>query len=74
MDITPECLAIWNQKMERVVEPGTFKVMLGSSSVDIRLSGAFQIKGGKDSPRRGLTESEMTCRKGPRMRRLEECV
>jgi len=41
--IAPECLAIWNREMQRVVEPGKFKVMVGASSQDIRLNGEFQI-------------------------------
>lgn len=43
MAIAPECLAIWNQEMQRVVEPGKFKVMVGASSADIRLTGEFEI-------------------------------
>ncbi len=43
MAITPECLAIWNQEMKRVVEPGKFKVMVGASSADIRLTGEFEM-------------------------------
>jgi beta-glucosidase len=31
--ITSDALAFWNQHMERVVEPGTFDVMVGPSSV-----------------------------------------
>ncbi|HZL44119.1 MAG TPA: glycoside hydrolase family 3 N-terminal domain-containing protein [Verrucomicrobiae bacterium] len=41
--IAPECLAIWNRNMERVVEPGKFTAMIGSSSADIRLSGQFEM-------------------------------
>jgi beta-glucosidase len=41
--IAPECLAIWNRNMERVVEPGKFTAMIGSSSADIRLSGQFEL-------------------------------
>jgi len=43
MTIAPECLAIWNQEMQRVVEPGKFKVMVGASSADIRLTGEFEM-------------------------------
>jgi beta-glucosidase len=43
LTITPECLAIWNREMQRVVEPGKFKVMIGASSTDIRLNGQFTI-------------------------------
>jgi beta-glucosidase len=39
-------LALWNQKMQFVVEPGTFQVMVGSGSEDIRLKGEFEITGG----------------------------
>jgi len=41
--IAPECLAIWNAEMKRVVEPGSFKVMVGSSSMTIQLTGEFNI-------------------------------
>lgn len=43
MTIAPECLALWNGEMKRVVEPGSFKVMVGASSTDIRLTGKFEI-------------------------------
>jgi beta-glucosidase len=43
LTIVPECLAIWNLAMKRVVEPGTFKVLVGASSDDIRLTGKFEI-------------------------------
>jgi beta-glucosidase len=36
-------LALWDRNMRFVVEPGTFRVMVGSSSEDIRLKGAFEI-------------------------------
>lgn len=35
--ITPEMLSMLNEKMERVVETGTFELMIGASSADIRL-------------------------------------
>ncbi len=42
-ELAPEDLAFYNKDMKYVVEPGTFKVMIGSSSRDIRLSGYFEI-------------------------------
>jgi beta-glucosidase len=43
LNITPECLAILNQKDERVIEAGKFDVMVAASSDDIRLAGEFEI-------------------------------
>src|SRR5258705_6353736 len=37
-------LAIWDRQMRFVVEPGKFRVFLGSSSEDIRLTGEFTIQ------------------------------
>jgi len=37
-------LALYNKHLEKVVEPGTFDVMVGSSSLDIRAKGSFEIK------------------------------
>src|SRR5205807_1484116 len=36
-------LALWDRQMHFVVEPGKFKVMIGSGSEDIRLTGQFEI-------------------------------
>jgi len=41
--LTPEDLSLLNRQMVRVVEPGEFKVMVGHSSADIRLSGRFEV-------------------------------
>lgn len=38
-----ESLGYYNRHMDFVVEPGTFEVMIGSSSQDIRLDGEFEI-------------------------------
>jgi beta-glucosidase len=42
--LTPDDLALYDASLRRVVEPGRFRVMLGSSSEDIRLSGEFEVK------------------------------
>ena len=39
-----ELLGFYNRHMEFVVESGIFKVMIGSSSKDIRLKGEFEMK------------------------------
>jgi len=41
--LTPEELAFYDQNMVRRVEPGTFNVMVGSSSEQIRLKGSFEV-------------------------------
>jgi beta-glucosidase len=41
--LTRDDLVIWNQQMKFVVEPGKFKVMIGSGSEDIRLNGQFEV-------------------------------
>jgi len=43
LTIAPESLELWNRDMKRVVEPGTFKVMVGASSEDIRLDTTFEV-------------------------------
>lgn len=42
--LRPDQMAIWNEQMKRVIEPGRFDVMVGSSSDDIRLRGSFREK------------------------------
>jgi beta-glucosidase len=42
--IIPDDIKLWNTKMEHVVESGDFKVMVGSSSEDIRQTGIFKIE------------------------------
>jgi beta-glucosidase len=41
--LTPGDLSLWDRNMHFVVEPGMFKVMVGSSSEDIKLSGEFEM-------------------------------
>ncbi len=41
--LKPEDLALWDRQMHFVVEPGKFKVIIGSSSEDIRLTGDFEV-------------------------------
>ena len=43
--LTPEQLALLDRHMARVVEPGEFKVLVGSSSADIRAEGSFVVRG-----------------------------
>jgi beta-glucosidase len=42
--LTPADLSLLDQNMNWVVEPGTFEIMVGSSSEDIRLKGIFDVK------------------------------
>ena len=42
--LTPEALSHLDLYMNRIVEPGDFRIMIGSSSKDIRLKGIFNVK------------------------------
>lgn len=42
-DITPEMLTMLNRELKPVIEPGKFRLMIGSSSVDIRLRELFEV-------------------------------
>ncbi len=42
--ITPALLSMLNSKMEEVVEPGDFRIMIGASSRDIRLKETLTVK------------------------------
>ena len=42
--LKPEHLSFLDAHMERIVEPGMFDLMIGSSSADIRLKGEFEVK------------------------------
>jgi beta-glucosidase len=41
--VTPEMLAMYDDNMNLFVEPGFFKIMIGSSSRDIRLIAQFEV-------------------------------
>jgi beta-glucosidase len=41
--LRPDDLALWDRGMHFVVEPGKFRVMIGSSSEDIRLHAEFEV-------------------------------
>ena len=41
--IPPSELALWNAQMHRVVEPGSFTVMVAASAEDIKLRGKFEV-------------------------------
>lgn len=43
-DLTFDDLALYDQQMRHVVEPGEFSVMVGAASSDIRLRGSFTIR------------------------------
>src|SRR5262249_4298718 len=42
--LTPEMLSMLNNEMCRIVEPGTFKLMIGSSSKDIKQVAELRVK------------------------------
>ncbi|SFO34142.1 beta-glucosidase [Chitinophaga sp. YR627] len=43
-ELSPDDLRLLNVDMKWVVEPGTFTMMVGASSEDIRLNGKFEVK------------------------------
>ncbi|MFV0536026.1 MAG: glycoside hydrolase family 3 N-terminal domain-containing protein [Dysgonomonas sp.] len=46
--LTPQDLGLWNKNNEFVVEPGTFSVMVGSSSENMHLTGSFEVIASKN--------------------------
>ncbi|HEY3389419.1 MAG TPA: glycoside hydrolase family 3 C-terminal domain-containing protein, partial [Prolixibacteraceae bacterium] len=42
-NVGEEALWLWNREMKKVVEPGEFKIMIGSSSEDIRQQGKLEV-------------------------------
>jgi len=45
--LSADQLAFYDKDVKLVVEPWTFKVMVGASSEDIRLEGSFEVLGEK---------------------------
>ncbi|MCD6470733.1 glycoside hydrolase family 3 C-terminal domain-containing protein [Candidatus Bathyarchaeota archaeon] len=54
-------LAFYDRYMRLVVEPGTYEVMVGGSSEDIRLAGKFEVTKGKVLTRRQRFFSKVSC-------------
>jgi beta-glucosidase len=42
-NIRKDELSFYNDKLERIVQPGTFQIMIGSASSDIRLQKSFEL-------------------------------
>ncbi|HKO82371.1 MAG TPA: fibronectin type III-like domain-contianing protein, partial [Chitinophagaceae bacterium] len=42
--ITPDMLTMLDINLKEVIEPGKFRIMIGSSSMDIRLREVFEVK------------------------------
>ncbi len=42
--IGPEQLSMLDKKLQRVIEPGTFRIMIGASSKDIRLRTTIEVR------------------------------
>lgn len=42
-ELSPEDLSMYDRNMKRIIEPGIFEVMIGSSSQKIHLKGSFEI-------------------------------
>jgi len=57
-DLSVDQLGFYDEEIHLVLEPGTIRVMVGSSSEDIRLSGSFEILG---SQKRCVPARIFTC-------------
>lgn len=56
--LVPDDLILINANHERVVEPGEFKVMIGSSYEDIRLTGSFYYRSTQMNPTHRTNKKE----------------
>ena len=52
--LTPKDFQLLNQNMEWEVVPGDFEIMIGNSSVDVKLKGGFEIIGSASKKAYGL--------------------
>ncbi|MCK5455617.1 MAG: fibronectin type III-like domain-contianing protein, partial [Melioribacteraceae bacterium] len=43
-EITPELLTMLDINLNRIVEPGDFRIMIGASSKDIKLRGTLTVE------------------------------
>ncbi len=57
--VKPEDLMLYDEQEEWVVEPGEFKVMIGASSEDIRLSDSFYVVGDAGTIDKGRTKERV---------------
>ncbi len=53
-ELTPQDLQLLNQNLEWEVVPGSFDVMIGNSSIDIKLKGKFEVTGNTSNKAYGL--------------------
>lgn len=58
-DVSVHQLALYDREMKYVIEPGEFKVMIGSSSDDIRLENTFNVVG-ETTPAKYVFETPVT--------------
>lgn len=56
-ELSPKDFQLFNGQDEWVIEPGTFTVYVGSSSVNNRLEGSFEVVGGGKGGRPAITVS-----------------
>ncbi len=59
-DLSPALMAFHDASMQLVVEPGEIAVMVGASSADVRLRGAFTITGDTSPVRQKVFRSDVS--------------